>query len=318
MSGIGTATTIVNKEILDTLHSPMNDMFVLMNNGVTIIAKKITPLSNSRLSITDFQIVNGCQTSHVLCEQRDMLTKTVMVPVRIIGTDKDTHVNAIIRGTNRQTAVKDEQFFALQEFPKELERFFEAFDEPDKKLYYERRTCQYDRLPIEQARVVTEANVIRSYASMFLHEPHRTTRNYRSLRDKVGVEIFCKGDKIEPYYAASLAWYRLEILFRQETIARKVKPARFHILMVASMKICKGEFPRRNANAMVSYCQYLLKELGNKKEAEKLLLDAARVISEVDDGQYLRDKIRTEEYTGRVKTAVLAELAKEGGANAET
>ena len=174
----------VNKEIRNTLKSETSDMFVLMNNGITLIARKLIP-SGTRLSITDFQVVNGCQTSHVLFDNRGLLTDRIMVPVRIISTDDEKVITSIVRATNRQTEVKEDQLFALQEFPKTLEQYFCSFDDESKRLYYERRTCQYDRMAIEKVRVITEANVVRSFASIFLDEPHRTTRNYKGIRDKV-------------------------------------------------------------------------------------------------------------------------------------
>jgi hypothetical protein len=55
----------VNKEIQQTLSSDHSDRFVLMNNGVTLIAKRAV-LTNNNMLIEDYQIVNGCQTSYVL------------------------------------------------------------------------------------------------------------------------------------------------------------------------------------------------------------------------------------------------------------
>src|ERR1044072_8242748 len=136
-----------------------------------------------------------------------------MVPIRLIGTQDEDIINDIVRATNRQTEVKAEQFYALQEFSKALELFCQAF--PDlNKLYYERRTRQYHRLPIEKTRIVTPANIIKAYAAMFLNEPHRTTRNYSALKAKVGTEIFVQGHRMEPYYTAAFAAYKLEFLFR--------------------------------------------------------------------------------------------------------
>lgn len=57
----------VNTEIRETLKCAAKDMFVLMNNGITIISRTIQPTGN-RFYISDYQIVNGCQTSHVLFE----------------------------------------------------------------------------------------------------------------------------------------------------------------------------------------------------------------------------------------------------------
>ena len=293
----------VNKEILSTLKSEANDMFVLMNNGITLIARTLVP-SGNRLSITDFQIVNGCQTSHVLFDNRELLTDKVMVPARIISTDDEGVIKAVVRATNRQTEVKEEQFFALQEFPKQLEQYFQSFEDPMKRLYYERRTCQYDRMQIEKSRVITEANVVRSFASIFLDEAHRTTRNYRSIRDKVAKEIFVKGHRIEPYYLAAFMFYRLDTLFRLRKLEAKYKPARFHIMMAARMRASSEPIPKMQANAMASYCEALLEKLWDQAESERLLFDAVAIVSQAAQEDFKRDNIRTEPFTKKVKLAV--------------
>ena len=219
---------VVNKEIRETLESDFKDRFVLMNNGITIIARTLRTVAN-RFHIEDFQIVNGCQTSHVLFDQREKIDDSVMIPVRLIATQNEDVINSIIRATNRQTEVKEEQFFALAEFPKKLELYFQTFDN-GKKLFYERRSRQYASLSIEKTRIVTPGNVIRAFAAMFLQEPHRTTRNYSALKAKVGTEIFAERHRLEPYYVASFALYKLECLFRAGRLEPKYKVARYHML----------------------------------------------------------------------------------------
>jgi hypothetical protein len=55
----------VNNGMKKTLLSDSKSRFVLTNNGITIISRNMTH-TTSRFHIEDFQIVNGCQTSHVL------------------------------------------------------------------------------------------------------------------------------------------------------------------------------------------------------------------------------------------------------------
>ena len=62
----------VNSEIKATLESDAKSRFVLMNNGITIIARTLQPTGNS-FYIEDYQIVNGCQTSHVLFNQKETI-----------------------------------------------------------------------------------------------------------------------------------------------------------------------------------------------------------------------------------------------------
>ena len=193
----------VNKEIKDTLeNSTQKIYFPLLNNGVTIIAKRIIPTGN-KFVIEDYQIVNGCQTSYVIHECRQHLTADVLIPVRLIATDNAEIKNSIIKATNRQTEVSEEQLFALSDFPKKLETYFPTFDGA-KKLFYERRSRQYNSEEgVEKVRVINMTTLVRAYASLFLGFPHRTTRNYKALLKSVGSEIFNKDHRLEMYYVSA-------------------------------------------------------------------------------------------------------------------
>ena len=288
----------VNIEIKETLASDDKSRFVLMNNGITIIARGVRPTGN-KFVIEDYQIVNGCQTSHVLFDQADKKDDKVMVPVRLIGTQDENIINSIIRATNRQTEVTEDQFFALQEFPKQLELFFQAFP-PAHKLYYERRSRQYDRMGIEKTRIITQPNVIRAFAAMFLDEAHRTTRNYSALKAKVGKDIFGKGHRMEPYYTAAFTLYKLEYLFRNGKLESKYKSARFHILLAARLLSAAEALPPMNSREMEKYCKPLMELLWDSAKADDLLAQAVKVVDDVAAGSFDRDKIRTEAFTKSV------------------
>ncbi len=288
----------VNSEIKATLESDARERFVLMNNGITIIARNLQPTGN-KFYIEDYQIVNGCQTSHVLFSQREHITDRVMVPVRLISTQDEGVINSIIRATNRQTEVKEEQFFALQEFPKELELYFQTF--PDQqRLYYERRSRQFDRLQIEKTRVVTPPNMVKAFAAMFLGEPHRTTRNYAALVGKLGKDIFVKGHRMEPYYTAALALYKLEYFFRNGRLEPKYKAARFHILLAARLISAGPKMPQMTSHEMEGYCKAIMETLWDGAKADGLIVRASKVVDEVAAGNFHRDNIRTEPFTVKV------------------
>jgi hypothetical protein len=296
----------VNLEIKQTLDSENKSRFVLVNNGITIIARDIRP-TGDKFVIEDYQIVNGCQTSHVLFEQAQRSDKSVAVPVRLIGTQDEHVINAIIRGTNRQTQVTEDQFFALQEFPKQLEAFFQAFPN-QQKLYYERRSRQYARLTeIEKTRIITQPNVIKAFAGMFLDEAHRTTRNYSGLKGKVGKEIFGKGHRMEPYYVAAYALYRLEYLFRNNKLDAKYKPARFHILLALRILANPDKVPTFNSHEMEKYCKEIMELLWDSPKADESLIGAAAIVGTAAAGDFNRDNIRTEPFTKKVQA--LAEEA---------
>lgn len=132
----------VNKEIAETLSEASGQQrFAVLNNGVTLVARGLKTTGN-KFQITDYQIVNGCQTSHVLFDAKDGLGDELHVPLKVIATDDEDIINAIITATNRQTEVTTDDLYAMSAFQKKLESLYEAY--PDKKkLHYERRSKQY-------------------------------------------------------------------------------------------------------------------------------------------------------------------------------
>lgn len=129
----------VNRNIKRTLEDGKFDLFCVLNNGVTIVASSITPAGN-RFTIRDYQIVNGCQTSHVLhdCQNINGI-ENVFIPTKIIVTANDDIKTSITLATNSQTEVKAEQLEALSSFQRKLELYFKA-EKNNITLYYERRS----------------------------------------------------------------------------------------------------------------------------------------------------------------------------------
>ena len=155
----------VNYEMEESLKSD-SDKFVLLNNGVTVICKELSSIGN-KFTLTDYQIVNGCQTSHVIFNNRDIISNELQIPIKLIETEIDDTVNMIIKATNRQTQVPDEQLIALNEFHRKLEAFYGTFT-GSSRLYYERRSKQYNYgTDIEKVRIVSISTQIKAVASMF-------------------------------------------------------------------------------------------------------------------------------------------------------
>lgn len=292
----------VNLAISETLDSESKTRFVLMNNGVTIIASELRP-KGENFFIGGYSIVNGCQTSHVLFDAKDQLDDTVMIPVRLIATQDEDVINDIIKATNTQTEVKDEQFFALRKFSKRLEEYFNTYA-GDQRLFYERRTGQYARLNIEKTRIINAPTLIRTCAAMFLQEPHRATKNYKDTKRKVGKEILADEHRLEPYYVAALAYYKLDLAFRTRRIDAAYKSARFHLLMAMRILANNDPLPRMNENKMEGYCKDILAILWDKDKTEALIASAVEIIENAAGGDLNRDNIRIEPFTKSVLTAL--------------
>lgn len=294
----------VNTEMRETLSADgAKARFALMNNGVTIIAKTLRTTAN-RFYIEDYQIVNGCQTSHVLHDQRSLIDSSVMVPLRLIATQDEEIIASIVKATNRQTEVREEQLLALSDFQKKLEAYFSAFDE-GRRLYYERRSRQYNNVGgIEKTRIITPGALIRAFASMFLGEPHRATRSYRRILDRVGKELFAAEDRLEPYYLSALAAYRLEFLFRNQVLPGAFRAARYEILLALRLRELPVRLPRMNSREMARICSPLFDRLWDQSASEEMFRSAAASVEVAAGGSIINAPTRTEAFTEAVKTTV--------------
>ena len=290
----------VNSEIRDTLLSPTCARFVLMNNGVTLIAKRAVVTSNT-IVIEDYQIVNGCQTSYVLHFESANIPAGVCIPFRLIETSDENVQADIIRATNRQTEVTEDQFLALTSFAKNLEDHLKAYPEPRQQLFYERRLRQYGCVAVDRHRIIYPGVLIRSFASMFLGEPHTVTRSYSSVEGKVGSEIFVNDNRLEPYYVSAFTWYVIDRAFGPGGIDTALKPARFHLLLAMRLLIEENSsIPPMNSAEMAKYCAKMCAVLWDETRVGTAVQKAGEVIVSIADGNYHRDNIRTQGFTAKL------------------
>ncbi|MEW5856464.1 MAG: AIPR family protein [Cyanobacteriota bacterium] len=280
----------VNHQIRETLESDKRNRFAILNNGVTIIAREATPQSSYEVRITDYQIVNGCQTSYVLYHwYKDVSDKAalnldeIVIPVKIIETDDydDEVRNAIIRATNSQTEVQKELLSALSEFPKKLEEFYKyqsSISNIQDKLYYERRPGQYNGSDIKSRFIIKVGDQIKTFAAMFLDLPHQA-RYKQSLIEKIPGEIFWEKHKPIPYYTSSLASYKLEELARQKSLPlENSKHIHYHVLMVLKYVVGGSLCPSCKSKDIEDYCQIIIKLLNSGNCLDSLIKAKAIVI----------------------------------------
>lgn len=230
----------VNKKIKNTLDEGKFDLFCVLNNGVTVVASSLTPAAN-RFTLRDYQVVNGCQTSHVLYENK-MLPNIgkVFVPIKVIVTDNDDIKTSITLATNSQTEVRSEQLEALNAFQRKLELYYNA-EKSTIQLYYERRSQQYNSIAsIKRTQVITIPIQIKSFASVFLKSPHLVSGYYGTIVNRFSGKIFAEDHNYSPYYVSSLCYYRIEQYFRSGDLDPFYKKARYHLMMLVRL-LAMGE-----------------------------------------------------------------------------
>ena len=92
----------VNREIHQTLADDLRrNNFPLLNNGITIVARSIKRIGDT-FHISDFQIVNGCQTTHIVFENRHQIGADVFIPIKLVATNDSQVVADVVKATNRR------------------------------------------------------------------------------------------------------------------------------------------------------------------------------------------------------------------------
>lgn len=301
----------VNVEIQRTLQDESRrDRFAVLNNGVTIVAREIRTAGDD-VRISEFQIVNGCQTCHVLFGEQDKLGSSVWVSVKLIESRDDDVISGITAATNRQTAVTGEDLEAKERFHKELEDLFKAFDEGE-RLYYERRSGQYSpQHGLEKTRIVSRGQLARAYASVFLGEPARAGRFYKALREARKDDLFREGQSTYAYYTSAAVAYRVEWLIRNRKIDGAYAPAKYH-LMGAIKTMVLGEVELdpspRKAEKQCKAILDVVWDVSRSTNIMQLIIEAVdKAIERARTTELVRDFLRSQRFTAALNL-VLSEI----------
>lgn len=252
----------VNEQIMDTLASSERSLLPVLNNGVTVVAREYSPKPGDAVRLSGYQVVNGCQTSHCIYESEDDLDghlDSTFIPFRIVVTSDERVATSIIRATNSQTAVDKSDLVALTKFQRKLEDFYQQ-DVHKVGLTYERRSGQFYYRDVTRTRIVTITEQMRSFAAMFLDNPHAAARYPKALYDDIGKIIFDEDHRLSPYVASAFAAYRLEAAFRS-SLETSFKPLRYHILMACKYVILGGRANQLNSAGIDKQSQRIINEL---------------------------------------------------------
>ena len=224
----------VNNDIDKTLKDKEFDYFPLLNNGVTIVAEKNLG-SGNKFILENFQIVNGCQTSNKLYENRSIDgLENLLIPIKLIITNDEVLKNKITIATNNQTEIKEEQLVALTEFQKGLEEYYNLMsNEKPIKLYYERRANQYaGNTSIMKKSIVDLREQIKTFVAIFYEEPHNSSGYFGKIFKEYSKKLFVLAHSYEPYYMCGLMQYVFKDFINKKQIDRKYNKARYHLFMI--------------------------------------------------------------------------------------
>lgn len=266
----------VNNKIDQTIKENKFALFKLLNNGITVIAEENKGRVNKFL-LSNYQIVNGCQTSNVLYLNRNNEgIDALNIPLKLIITTDSYIRDSIIISSNNQTQIKEEQLLALTSFQKGLEEYYKQMGDG---IYYERRKSQYSSEPnITKKMIVDIREQIKSYVAMFLDEPHVVSGYFGKVYKDRNNEIFRAEHKYEPYYVSALTQYKFKYFLSTKKDLRIFNKARYHIFMLFRMITEPQSKPAPNNKKIVSYCESILNILRDDKKCFNNFNNSIKII----------------------------------------
>lgn len=249
----------VNQDIEETIKSSSKGQFGLLNNGITIVGEKLEK-ARGKYVISNFYVVNGCQTTNVLFKNKTEIDDSMWISVKIVITNDSSIINDIVKATNNQTEVTEIQLLSMDEYQKILESYYKNQDRWE-KLYYERRPGQYrGEKNISNLSIITPEKQIKSFASIFLESPNTSSRYVGKLNVEISKSIFLKEHNPIAYYTSSLVNHKLEYLFLGDKLSQKYSKFHQYIIFLVSKMVWKNEkMPQLNSKKNIEdYCEILI------------------------------------------------------------
>ncbi|MFM9941417.1 MAG: AIPR family protein [Hyphomicrobiaceae bacterium] len=216
--------TRVNRHIRDSIvgaDGGAQAEFALRNNGVTIIAEEVEKdAATGALKLKNFQVVNGCQTSHVLFHNRLHLTPALRLPIKVVATRVPEIAQNIILGLNRQTQIDELQILARNDFVRRLKRHCDVTPvsragggdgERLPLVMFERRTGEFRHVADkDRIRIVTLQEMMQTFAAAFMESPHSVHEGGKGyLLRQVPKRMFADDHDVGFYFASGLLLWRV-------------------------------------------------------------------------------------------------------------
>lgn len=301
----------LNKRISDTIEEEQGPDFVFRNNGVTVIAKAIHRTADE-FRIEDYQVVNGCQTTNILFNNKDNL-QGVSVPFRLIGTTDDDFIASIIIGTNSQNQIKEEQFLALLPFVKNMEEYCQSIDD-QLKVFVERRENQYQREEIERARIMQLPVIMKAISATLLKQPNRSARDYKKIYNENKDVIFQEDGDVRLYHSIAYLYYRLEFLWRNQKIDSSLKIYRYYIVWAVYVTITEGVdvLQVRKPNQIAGIAKSIVDTVADEEKFKAMVKDVSKKLTMIagqlstENREKLRDTIRSDTFFQGVRNKLFS------------
>ncbi len=135
---LGARKGSINAGIAETLKSDAKANFWAYNNGLTFVCSSFESVPGS-VTVNDFCIVNGCQSTRSLVDQEASVDESVTALVRFLAVSDDL-VDEVIRYTNSQNPIRAWDLASVFKTQRRLKKEFNELSKP--WIYLTRRGDQ--------------------------------------------------------------------------------------------------------------------------------------------------------------------------------
>lgn len=286
----------VNASIASTLASEAASRFPVLNNGITLVCPEVK-LQGATLHLSNYQIVNGCQTSNVLFHHKNELGD-VMVNIKVVKTQLEDVFADLVRATNSQTKVEGTQFLSLRPIIKRVEHYFNTYEGSESRLYLERRDRQYVGLDIPAVRIFSLNSAAKCVAAMWCNKPELAARYPKQLYEELTDIIFDDATKEAVFYAACVTMYRFNLLVSNSVIPQNMKRFKWHMLALVRAIVVGRDAVHLNSKSAEQSAQKIIEVMGQHgapaTDVFNRIVEICQGLGEVTPDQLKRQAILTD------------------------
>lgn len=251
----GIGRTRVNRDIEATISQPEeHSNFVLYHNGITILCDEFE-LSDDTLRITNYSIVNGCQSLISFYDNRAELSEDLLVLAKVVkvGPRRSRIAEDITYYNNNQNAISMQDLRSNDRIQVGLQnQFKEYFGD---KLFY--RIKRGEDAP-EGATIIDNGLAAQLLLSFYNGEPENAHKKY-NLFDQNYSQIFHRNINTEHVYLGFTIFEAVSEAFQsvEDALVRDYKLSRFFLLYVIHLLLQQDDIGKQIlANPKVPILQH--------------------------------------------------------------
>lgn len=244
------ANAKVNKNIAQTLSSKRGrSIFHLLNNGICATCEDFHE-TDSILTVKNFQIVNGCQTTVTLSGRPDSELDETLIDLKLtVAGDEENLAEEIANASNSQTALKAKDYASFERQQRRLQSEFASLQPP---WFYEIKQGYWQCVLTdkEKARYKTgrrkrhiEVQPLAQGTLAFIGQPEyaldRVRQVFQGIRSEEDRDLY---DRVFPSGVTAqqflLPWTLLDLVQKQKN---REKYSTFHLVWLTSL-ILRGHY----------------------------------------------------------------------------